>query len=60
VEAVDSLVEVLLDEPRLARMTLVDTPGMVAAGTYWPVDTARRSAAATCAAIRHATALVGE
>jgi GTP-binding protein EngB required for normal cell division len=57
VEAVD-LLEVLLDEPRLARMTLVDTPGIPANRTYWPVDTQARAAAATHAAVRDATALV--
>jgi GTP-binding protein EngB required for normal cell division len=57
VEAVDFL-EVLLDEPRLARMTLVDTPGIPANRTYWPVDTQARAAAATYAAVNDATALV--
>jgi GTP-binding protein EngB required for normal cell division len=57
VEAVD-LLEVLLDEPRLARMTLVDTPGIPANRTYWPVDTQARAAAATYAAVNDATALV--
>jgi len=57
VEAVDSL-EMLLDEPRLARMSLVDTPGVVEDGTYWPVDTALRAAAAREAALHDATALV--
>jgi hypothetical protein len=57
VEAVD-LLEVLLDEPRLARMTLVDTPGIPANRTYWPVKTQSRAAAATHAAVNDATALV--
>ena len=52
------LLEVLLDEPRLARITLVDTPGIPANRTYWPVDTQARAAAATYAAVNDATALV--
>jgi hypothetical protein len=57
VEAVDFL-EVLFDEPRLARMTLVDTPGIPANRRYWPVHTQARAAAATHAAFHDATALV--